>query len=104
MLWRDPAVALGGLYPQEAEEHLVGGVGELGVQLEAVALEVLHGVALAVGGAGLGQLLGDGVAEDGQAAVGLPVLEERAAEWVPGLREERQGGGVVTGRAGQEGA
>src|SRR5207249_1452300 len=93
-LRRDPAVALGGLYPQQAHEHLVGGVGELGVQLEAVALEILHRVGLAVGQAWLLELLGDGVAEDGQAAVLLPEPEERPSECVPHLREVGQVLGV----------
>ena len=48
--------------------------------LEAVALEILHGIGLAVGGADLLELLADRIAEDGQTAVGGPILQERPAE------------------------
>src|SRR5215210_4031669 len=65
-----PAVPLHQVNAQQAKQHLVGRPGELGVVLEAVALEVLHKVAV------LHQLLRDRITEDGQAAVRLPVLQE----------------------------
>ena len=77
-----------GLLPAEqAEQHLGVGAFVLGVQLEAVALEILDGVGLAVGRRDLDELLGERVAVDRQPAVALPVGAEHPAEAVPGLRE-----------------
>ncbi len=86
-----------GLGPQEAEQHLVPR-DLLGVVLEAVALEVLHGVGLAIGGVDLGELLGQGEAEDREAAIALPVAQEGAAQGVAGLTERGAVGGAGVGR------
>src|SRR5947209_1278028 len=65
---------------------------------EAVALEVLDGVFLAVGGACFGKLFRDRVAVDRQAAVGLPVVQEGPAQRMAGLCEEDAvGGGGIYG-------
>ena len=65
---------------EAAEQHVIGRL-VLGVQFEAVALEILHGVAA------LGEWLAYRVAEDGEAAVGLPVFEELPSEVVARLGE-----------------
>src|SRR5262249_11445140 len=68
------------------QEHVVGR-RVFGVALEDGALEVLYGVRLAVQGALLLYLLRDRVALLGEAAVRGPVVQERAADRAPGLRE-----------------
>src|SRR5205807_1879795 len=68
--------AVGGaveLAPELAEQHDVDRVGEVGVVLEPVALEVLHLVGVAVVAA-LAQHLADRVAVDRQPAPGDPLV------------------------------
>jgi hypothetical protein len=57
------------------------------VVLEYGALKVLYGVCLAIKIGLFVELCGDGVALLGEAAVGLPVLAERAAQALAGLGE-----------------
>ena len=66
------------LLAEQAQQHIVGR-RVLGVQLEALALEVLHRAAL------FGQLIGERVAEHRQAAVLLPVLRKAPADAMAGL-------------------
>ena len=61
------------LAAQQAEQHFGFGARVLGVVLEAGALEPLHDIGLAVGGALLKSLAADRVAEQRQAAVLRPV-------------------------------
>src|SRR5213080_3416960 len=65
---------------QSAQQHMVGRP-ILGVQLQPVPLEVLNSVIAPIL-ATLKELLAGRIAEDRQAAVGLPVGFERAAQRV----------------------
>src|SRR5438105_3011797 len=70
---------------------------------EAGALEVLHGVLFAVYGVDLAYLLGDGIAELGQAAIALPVSQEAGIERMARFGEEavaRRRGEWCDGREG----
>src|SRR4051794_25272138 len=69
--------------PELAQEDFVGGADALRVVFEARALEPLHRLPV------LGDLLGQGQPELGQAAMAFPVGAEGAAEAVAGLREEK---------------
>src|SRR4051812_36490110 len=84
-----PAVTLffhfEGLLAYEAKLHLRGCAGVDGVPLEAGSLKVLYSIHFPVGGANLGQLLGDGVPKGLQPASLLPVAQERLLEGVAGL-------------------
>jgi hypothetical protein len=76
----------------------------LRVVLEAVALAVLDDIGPTVGRVDLLELLGDRETEDGQAAVGLPVGAEAAAQRVAGLGEPGAVAGVgqrLKGRLGR---
>ena len=73
------------LAAQEAQEDDVR-QWVLRVELEAGALEVLHDVLVAVA-ASLSELFADGKAIDEHAAVRVPIVEERAAQVMPGLFE-----------------
>src|SRR5437868_4301424 len=70
---------------QLRQQHLVGRARVLRVQFEDGALEVLHGIGLAVQRADFGELVGDRVALLGEAAVALPVGAELAAQRMAGL-------------------
>src|SRR5436190_11621298 len=76
------------LPPHQAKEHFVARACVFGVQFDPRALEVLHGVSLAVGLTDLLDRLGERVAEVGQTVVGLPVVANLARDGMPGLREE----------------
>ncbi len=85
------------LHAEQTEQNLVLGLSLLRVELEALALEILHVIALAIG-ADLGELLTQRVAKLGQATIALPVGQERpgvVAQAVLGLREVEVGGGVA---------
>src|SRR6188508_3255659 len=64
----EPAARDEFLASEQAEAEVVGR-GVLGVVLEAVALEILDGVGLAIGRANLRELLGGGEAVDRKAAI-----------------------------------
>src|SRR5438477_420454 len=74
-----------GQRPQAAQLELERRAGVFGVPLEAIALEVLHRVDMAVNRVRFLELLGQGIAEDGRRAVPLPVLQERALQRVARL-------------------
>jgi hypothetical protein len=87
------------LAAEEAEEDLVPGIGDLGVILEAGTLEVLRAVDLPIRGVRLIEDVGEGQPLLGQAAVRLPVAEERVAHLLPRLGEDLTGGrGHLCGR------
>src|SRR5262249_18481367 len=67
----------------------------LGVILEAIALEILHDIRLAVGRVHLAERLGARVAELRQAAVGLPVALEEPRQIVVRFREECAAGHAI---------
>src|SRR5690606_36613917 len=93
--------AFGGGVAQAADQHLVRRAGQLGVMLEALALQVLHAQRRAQVRVELGVLAGERVAEDRQAAAGVPEVQELgpggAAQGVQRLVEEAVGLGVVAG-------
>src|SRR5262249_12868986 len=81
---------------QQAKQHIVGW-RVLGVQLKALALEILHRTAA------LGQLVAEWIAEYRQAAILAPVLRKATADAVAGLGEAalRLRGGVARATFGQ---
>src|SRR5262249_17023751 len=81
------------------EQHLVGRAGILGMILEALALEVLYGVALWAIRRFLNEFLGEREAECRQPPITPPVVAERAAKRMPCLGEvAATGRGWVIGR------
>src|SRR3954447_1938118 len=75
------------LHAQQTEQHLIRRALIFGVVFEAVALEILDKVSLAVGGTLLVERLGEWVAEDRNTAVALPVRLELLADEVLGCVE-----------------
>src|SRR5262245_27433176 len=71
----------------QPELHLEGRAGVLGEVLEARSLEILDDARAPVAGFWLDELLGQGVAEARQPAVGLPEGQKRPAQRVAGFGE-----------------
>src|SRR6266508_4918687 len=90
------------LVTEQAQLHLIRGTSEFGMQLEARAIEPLHQRSLPAAWVGLILRVADRVAEDRQAAVGLPVGHERTRDGVAGLSEELAPGGTRSWRSRQE--
>src|SRR5439155_13459273 len=82
------------LRAQQAEQHIVRG-WFFGVQLEAVALEVLDGVSPGVGGRDFVERLAEREAKLLDAAVPAPVFQYLARQSVAGLGEVELAGAEV---------
>lgn len=70
-----------------AKQDFVGSTSKLRMPFEAVALEILHTIAFAIGLADFFKLLADRIAEDHEPALTPPVLAEDAAKCMARLGE-----------------
>src|SRR5688500_17975941 len=77
---------------QQTKQHLNGGVCELRVVLEAIALEILHQVVFAVSQALLRFGFGDREAENWQATLAVPGLHKDSGYREAGLGDVARGG------------